>query len=152
MIVLLPNRMPELPTPITRLDSSLPLPEYHTPGAVAFDFYARVETTIQPGEFAKIPSNLIIATPADHALLIFSRSSLLEKKRLILGNSVGIIDADYAGPKDEIHILVYNISKSPTTIIRGERFAQGLFVVTKKAKWNETTPRLESRGGFGSTG
>ena len=45
---------------IKRIDTSLPLPRYETKGAVGFDFIAREDTKIAPGEIVLIPSNNII--------------------------------------------------------------------------------------------
>ena len=68
-------------------------------------------------------------------------------------NSVGIIDQDYAGEEDEIHILLQNLTDTPVTIEKGERLAQGIFVKIETATWQETDIMTElSRGGFGSTG
>jgi dUTPase len=44
---------------IQRIDRTLPLPEYHTAGAAAFDLTARETITIVPGEIVLIPANLI---------------------------------------------------------------------------------------------
>src|ERR1051325_9252913 len=102
-------------TKIIRIDKSLPLPEYHTQGSVAFDFYTRIDAIIPPHTLQLLPSNFIIEVPQGHVLLIASRSSLA-KKGLMLGNGIGIIDQDYHGPKDEIGILVYNFTKMEVTL------------------------------------
>jgi dUTP pyrophosphatase len=138
---------------IKRVDTSLPLPEYATPGACGFDLYSRTDISIEPNQIVLVPSNLIIATPADHVLLLTPRSSLARKKGLIMPNSVGVIDQDYAGDNDEVIIQLQNISDKLATIEKGERIAQGLFVPIAKASWQEVTAMNEKdRGGFGSTG
>ena len=138
---------------ITRIDKTLPLPEYKTPGAVAFDMYSRQEAVVAPKELKMLPSNFIIEVPAGFALIIAARSGLAPKKGLALRNGIGIIDQDYRGPKDEIHILVYNFTDTPVEITRGERLAQGLILPVKKAEWEEVeVTEKESRGGFGTTG
>ena len=86
-------------------------------------------------------------------LLLASRSSLPRKKGLMIPNGVGIIDQDYCGPEDEIHIQVYNFTSAPVHIERGERLAQGIFVRIAQVEWEEVEEIGEkSRGGFGSTG
>jgi len=40
---------------IKRIDKSLPLPEFHTKGAVGFDLYARTSITIEPAAIALSP-------------------------------------------------------------------------------------------------
>lgn len=138
---------------IKRIDPTLPLPQYHTPGAAAFDFYAREATIIPAKSLGKIPSNLIIQTPTGYMLNVFSRSSLAQKKGLLLSNGVGIIDNDYSGPTDEILIPVYNFTDAPVTVERAERIAQGVFVKVEPAEWQEVAEMTaQSRGGFGTTG
>ena len=85
------------------------------------------------------------------------RSGLHHKQRLVLGNSVGVIDADYEGPR---LISAWNrIPKEacqPIVIRPGERIAQ--LVVTRIAppeftivmEFSESGGR--EQGGFGSTG
>lgn len=138
---------------LKRIDTTLPLPEYKTDGSVAFDIYAREETAIDSQTLGRIPTNLIIATPAGYGLILSARSSLASKKGLFLANGIGVIDPDYAGNEDEILLSVYNFSAQSVTVERGERIAQGMFVRIDRASWNEVARMDEhSRGGFGSTG
>ncbi len=138
---------------IKRIDNTLPLPEYVTSGSCGFDMYSRLEQTIAPNEIVLLPSNLIIQTPPEHVLIIAPRSSLARKKSLVMPNSMGIIDQDYSGEKDEILIQLQNISQQPVTVSKGERIAQGMFLRTDRADWQEVTIMREtSRGGLGSTG
>ena len=138
---------------IVRIDKTLPLPEYHTPGAVAFDLYTRAEAEIPPGQVKLLPANLIIEVPEGFCLIIASRSSLF-KKGLALANSIGVIDQDYHGPEDELHLSVKNVTSAPVKIARGERLAQGLIVpIARVDSWEEVEKiKSESRGGYGSTG
>jgi dUTP pyrophosphatase len=138
---------------IKRVDKELPLPKHETPGAVAFDFLARENTTIEPGKIALVPGNIIACTPPGYMLMVSSRSSLAKKKQLMLANGVGIIDQDYCGSEDEVKIMLWNFGSTLAVIERGERIAQGMFVKIERAEWNEVeTTATESRGGFGSTG
>lgn len=138
---------------IKRVDPTLPLPEYHSAGACAFDIYPRVTTTVQAGEYARIPSNLIIRVPDGYVLQVSLRSSAPKKYNLLGPSAPGIIDQDYCGPEDEIMVAVYNYGNTTTTIERGERFAQGTFVKIDRAEWHEVDEvAAVSRKGFGSTG
>lgn len=138
---------------IKRIDTSLPLPEYKTKGAVAFDLYSRVDDSIAAKEIKLIPANLIIETPEGYMLMIAARSSLARKKGLMMANNVGIIDQDYCGENDELALLLYNFTDAEVTIEKGERLAQGIFVKIEKGMWNEVDiMNTESRGGFGTTG
>jgi dUTP pyrophosphatase len=138
---------------IHRIDKTLPLPRHETTGAVAFDLMVRETMTIAPDEIVAVPVNIIVATPPGYMFMIAARSSLARKKRLVLPNSVGVIDQDYCGPNDEVHVQLWNIGKEPSTVERGERIAQAMFVKIERAEWNEIEKiDGESRGGFGSTG
>ncbi len=138
---------------IRRIDKTLPLPNYATTGAVGFDLVTRETTVIEPGKIALVPGNVVVKVPEGYALLIVPRSSLPRKKGLVCPHSVGVIDRDYHGPKDEILVQVQNITDAPVTVERGERIAQGLFVRVDRAEWTEVEDHgAEDRGGFGSTG
>ncbi len=137
---------------IQRVDPTLPLPAFQTEGSVALDLYARMETTIKPGESARVPLNVVIKPPKGYWALLTARSSL-HKKGLIPVNGVGIIDPDYCGEEDEYKGALYNISDEVVTIERGERIMQVLFLPIIKPTIQEVTQMAtESRGGFGSTG
>ncbi len=138
---------------IQRVDATLPLPEYQTAGAAAFDLVTRETTIIAPHAIGLVPGNVIVKVPEGFALLILPRSSLPRKKGLVCPHSLGLIDQDYHGPTDEIFVQVQNITDAPVTVERGERIAQGLFVKIEKPTFQEVgTHGAESRGGFGSTG
>ena len=138
---------------ITRVDPELSLPTYATPGSVGFDLITRVTTTVEPGASARIPSNVIVATPPGYMLLIAVRSSTPRRTGLRLTNAVGIVDQDYRGPADEIHVDVSNATDCPVTVQRGDRIAQAVFVKVDQAEWDETSQAdAPTRGGFGSTG
>lgn len=138
---------------IKRIDSSLPLPQYATHGAVGFDIVTRETTVVEPGKIALVPGNVVVKVPEGYMLLIVPRSSMPRKKGLVCPHSIGVIDQDYHGDADELLVQVQNITDAPVTVERGERIAQGIFVKVEQAKWNEVTSHgVESRGGFGSTG
>lgn len=140
--------------PITRLSSSVALPSYATSGAAGFDLAASVEMTIQPGEVALVPTGLVIETPRGHFLGIFARSSTPLKRGLMVANGVGIVDADYCGPADEIKIEVLNFTGAPVVVRPGDRLAQGVILPFVRAEWQDgVVPSARAtRGGFGSTG
>jgi dUTP pyrophosphatase len=138
---------------IKRVDKSLPLPEYHSRGAVGFDIYSREGATLKPGEFRLLPANLIIETPETYMLAMVARSSTFKKKGLILPNSIAIFDPDFRGDEDEMLIQVYNLSQKDAVVEPGERVAQGIFVKVEKAEWEEVDKMdAPTRGGIGSTG
>lgn len=139
--------------PIKRIDTSLPLPEYKTSGAAAFDLYAREDTTIHPRSLGYVPTNLIVGTPPGYVLIMASRSST-PKRGLIIPHGIGIVDADFCGDEDELRMQLLNITAEPVSISRGERVGQAMFVqLLKASEWEEKESlNKNSRGGFGSTG
>lgn len=138
---------------IQRVDSTLPLPSYASDGAVGFDLVTRETTVVEPGKIALVPGNAIVRVPEGYMLIITPRSSMPRKKGLVCPHSIGIIDQDYHGEKDELLVQVQNITDQPVTVERGERIAQGIFVKIERAQWEEVDGHgAESRGGFGSTG
>ncbi len=138
---------------IVRIDKTLPLPTYNTAGAIACDLITRETTVIAPGEIALVPGNVIVKIPEGYGLIIAPRSSLPRKKGLSFPHSMGVIDADYHGPKDELLVQVMNITKDPVTVERGERIAQALIIKLEKAEWVEVDDHgAATRGGFGTTG
>ena len=139
---------------IKRIDKSLPLLEYKTKGAAAFDFYTRETITIPSQGWARIPTNFIIETPPQHALIISARSSLAKYyPGLFLANGIGLIDSDFCGPNDEILVSMYNFTNKDITINRGERIAQGHFKKIEQGEFQEVEEiHNNNRSGFGSTG
>jgi dUTP pyrophosphatase len=142
----------DLDVAVKRLDPDLPLPAYATAGSVGFDLYCRVETVIPGRALARIPANVIVATPPGYMLMLTMRSSTAQRKGLLMPNGVGIIDQDYCGEGDELLISVYNFRDESVIVERGERIAQGLFIPILRVNWQEAEEVREGRGGFGSTG
>ena len=138
-----------------RLGDSIPLPEPATDGSAGMDLRAALEQplTLQPGESALVPSGIAIhiADPAWCALIV-PRSGLGHKHGLVMGNLVGVIDADYQGP---LMISCWNRGNAAYTIAPGDRIAQLLLVPVGRARLRVVdgfTPSVRGEGGFGSTG
>ncbi len=138
---------------IRRLDPGITLPAYQTPASAGFDIPAAESAVVEPGEVRLVRTGLVIAAPPGYFLALFVRSSLPLKKGLTLGNGVGIVDADYSGPEDEIRIELLNVTDQAVAIAKGDRIAQGIFLPVEQVEWEEVE-RLhgQSRGGFGSSG
>ncbi len=136
------------------------LPRYHSDMAAAIDLHACLDAPLTLE--AQAPATLVPAGIALHmgdpgmAALIVPRSGLGHRKGLVVGNLVGVIDADYTGP---ILVSAWNRSAAgtaPVVISPGERIAQMVFVpilrpaFTVVDAFSTTTQR--GAGGFGSTG
>jgi len=138
-----------------RLGKSIPLPETATIGSAGMDLRAALEQplTLMPGDSVLVPSGIAIhiGDPGWCALIV-PRSGLGHKHGLVMGNLVGVIDADYQGP---LMISCWNRGTQPYTIEVGDRIAQLLLVPVAKARVNVVTEFVASQrgaGGFGSTG
>jgi dUTP pyrophosphatase len=80
------------------------------------------------------------------------RSGLGHKHGLVMGNLVGVIDADYQGP---LMISCWNRGSQSYTIEVGDRIAQLLLVPVTQTRLDivsEFAPSERGSGGFGSTG
>jgi dUTP pyrophosphatase len=138
---------------IKRLQSAVGLPEPATARAAGFDLAAATDLEIPPHSIRLVGTGLVIAVPDGYFLGIFARSSTPLKRGLMVANGVGVIDADYSGPDDEIKIQVLNITDAPVKVTRGDRLAQGIVLPCPTVEWEEVTEMTQpTRGGFGSTG
>ena len=107
---------------------------------------------ISPGERVMVPTGLRMCCDPGYKIQAVSRSGMSHKKGLILTNGVGTIDADY---RDQVFILLANITDTAVTITHGDRIAQ--LEVIKLEPTNIIVGKLPSTessrtGGFGSTG
>jgi dUTP pyrophosphatase len=136
------------------------LPRHHSAMAAAIDLFACVDAplAIDPGS----PAQLILAGIAIHigdpgyTALIVPRSGMGHRAGLVMGNTVGVIDADYMGP---VMISAWNrnaIGSAPIVIQPGDRIAQMLFVPIARPEFavveDFTSQSARGAGGFGSTG
>jgi dUTP pyrophosphatase len=138
---------------IKRLQSAVGLPEPATSHAAGFDLAAATDIEIPARSIRLVGTGLVIAVPEGHFLGIFARSSTPLKRGLMVANGVGVIDADYCGPDDEIKIQVLNITDAPVKVTRGDRLAQGIVLPCPRIEWEEVAEMtVPTRGGFGSTG
>ena len=138
-----------------RLGDTIALPEPATGGSAGMDLRAALEApiTLAPGETALVPSGFAIhiGDPGWCALIV-PRSGLGHKQGLVMGNLVGVIDADYQGP---LMISCWNRGSADVTIGVGDRIAQLLLVPVGKPRLTvvaEFAPSERGQGGFGSTG
>lgn len=129
------------------------LPRYESAAAAGFDLAASEAVTIAAGEVRLVPTGLVIEVPEGTFLGIFARSSTPLKRGLMVANGVGVVDADYCGPADEVQVQVLNVTSAPVTLAAGDRIAQGILLPITRVEWNEVEEiDRTSRGGFGSTG
>jgi len=138
---------------IKRLQPDIGLPEQATARSAGFDLAAAADMEIPPRSIRLVGTGLVIGVPDGYFLGIFARSSTPLKRGLMVANGVGVIDADYCGPADEIKIQVLNITDAPVKVSKGDRLAQGIVLPCPRVEWNEVDEMtVPTRGGFGSTG
>ncbi|MGE3275374.1 MAG: dUTP diphosphatase [Vicinamibacterales bacterium] len=138
---------------IKRHDPTVPLPLPATGGAAAFDQAASETVDVPPHAIRLVGTGLVIGVPPGHFLAIFARSSTPLKRGLMVANGVGVVDADYCGPTDEVKVQVINVTDEVVTVARGDRIAQGIVLPAPAIEWDEVDEiQAPSRGGFGSTG
>ena len=138
-----------------RLGSEFPLPAPATEASAGVDLRAMLDAPLElaPGANVLIPSGIAIHI-ADPNLcaIVLPRSGLGHKHGIVLGNLVGLIDADYQGP---LMISCWNRSDAAFTIGPGERIAQLVIVPIVRAVFEtvaEFALSVRGEGGFGSSG
>ncbi|MEZ5287184.1 MAG: dUTP diphosphatase [Vicinamibacterales bacterium] len=138
---------------IKRLRPDVALPAPATGGAAGFDLAAAEDVEIPAGQIRLVGTGLVIAVPNGHFLGIFARSSTPLKRGLMVANGIGVVDADYCGPDDEIKVQLLNVTDTPVVVRRGDRLAQGIVLPAPTVQWDEVDEMdAPTRGGFGSTG
>lgn len=138
-----------------RLGDSIALPSMATAGSAGMDLRAALHAplVLQPGDTAMVPTGFAIhIADTQWCALIVPRSGLGHKHGLVMGNLVGVIDADYQGP---LLISCWNRGRTAYTIAVGDRIAQLLLVPVAQAALHvvaDFPPSDRGAGGFGSTG
>ena len=139
----------------SRLGDEFALPEYASESAAGMDLRACTDgdLILGPGQCELIPTGLAIhiADPALAAVLL-PRSGLGHKHGIVLGNLVGLIDADYQG---QVYVSCWNRGAEGFTIRPGERIAQMVFLPVVRAHFivvDDFEQSVRGSGGFGHTG
>ena len=138
-----------------RVGSDFPLPEYSTDGSAGIDIRACLDEPLDvcAGDTHLLPTGIAIyiGDPSLAAVLL-PRSGLGHKHGIVLGNLVGLIDADYQG---QVFVSCWNRGRQSFTIQPGERIAQMVFVPIVRAHFQVVESFQESTrgaGGFGHSG
>lgn len=138
-------------------NKDIELPIRATKKSAGHDFINPEDITIPPYHIGDnpvlVPTGVKAKMEDDEFLMLVNRSSNPKKKKLVIPNSVGIIDADYYGNQDndgEIMFAFYNLSQSEIQIAAGEKLGQGIFM--KYGVTVDDNATGERIGGFGSSG
>ena len=138
-----------------RVGQAIPLPAPATPASAGMDLRAAIDAplTLQPGESSLVATGVAIHIgDPGYCAVILPRSGLGHKHGLVLGNLVGLIDADYQGP---LMISCWNRGSMAYTIAPGDRIAQLVFLPVAHAQFrvvDEFAASQRGGGGFGHSG
>ena len=107
------------------------LPERSTKNSAGYDFYNPERVEIPPYKLGDNPTlvrtGIKVEMPNDEFLMLVNRSSNPKKKKLVIPNSMGIIDEDnYNNPDNEGEMMFafYNVSNETVVIEAGEKLGQ----------------------------
>lgn len=131
------------------------LPTYATAGSAGLDLRACIDAPliIEPGATHLVPTGLAIHIgDPQYAAMILPRSGLGHKHGIVLGNLVGLIDADYQG---QLMVSTWNRGDAQFVLNPMERLAQLVIVPVLQVELKvveEFRTSERGAGGFGSTG
>jgi len=119
--------------------------------AAGYDVRAKDTLTIKPHSIGQVVTPTNLQPIQDYFYNAIPRSSICNKKGLILMNSVGVIDKDYTG---NMIWNFWNLSDDPVIIEAGERIGQIVFHEMVQAYFIEDEFEETKRGdgGFGKSG
>ncbi|MFI5362017.1 MAG: dUTP diphosphatase [Elusimicrobiota bacterium] len=135
--------------PVRRLDPAAILPTRAHADDAGLDLYALEDGSVPSGEGLLLRTGVAVAVPAGHVGLVCDRSSLARRGLKTAG---GVIDAGYRG---EIGVVVWNLSRAPQHVKKGERAAQLLIIpiaTPAPVESEDLGDTHRGAGGFGSTG
>ena len=131
-----------------------PMPERKTQKSAGYDFCLPEDVVLEPGKLQLVPTGIKAYMQDGEYLGMHIRSSMAVKKRIMLVNNVGIIDADYYNNADNdghIMLALLNTRNEPLALPKGECVAQGIFYNYLVADGDADSEKAVRGGGFGST-
>lgn len=128
---------------------SIKIPHRATAGSAGYDFCIPMHKIID-GESVLIPTGIRAKINEGWVLMLFPRSGMGMKYRMVLDNTTGVIDSDYYYADNEGHIMAKIHADKAFELQQGDRFMQGVFVPFGIADGDDVT--AQRHGGMGSTG
>lgn len=133
-----------------------PMPTRATDGSAGIDLRACLDEplTIKAGATHLVGTGLAVyIQDPNYAGMILPRSGLGHKHGIVLGNLVGLIDADYQG---ELMVSVWNRSSEDFVLNPAERMAQYIVVPVARPEFEVVSDfsdeSIRGAGGFGHSG
>lgn len=138
-----------------RLGTEFPLPAYATEASAGVDLRALPPGPLElpPGASELVPTGIAIhLNDPGLCAMVLPRSGLGHRQGLVLGNLVGLIDADYQGP---LMLSLWNRGSQLLVVQPGDRVAQLVVMPVARVALRQVesfAPSLRGEGGFGHTG
>lgn len=136
---------------VKKLHPDAQLPTYGSDGAACFDLSVASFDNIGINT-AVYGTGLSFDIPADHVMLIFSRSGHGFNHDIRLSNCVGVIDSDYRG---EVKVKFRGDGSVSPHFNTCDRIAQAIILPIQQVSFeqvDELSDTARGDGGFGSTG
>lgn len=116
------------------------------------DLYCAQDIRLMKGELRAIPLGVAMQLPKGYEAIVAPRSSTFKNYKILMVNSIGIIDESYCGDTDEWLFPAY--ATEDTYIPANTRIAQFRIIRHQPTIEFTTVSKLENtgRGGYGSTG
>lgn len=115
------------------------------------DLRAAETVFMKAGEYKMIPLGVAMELPKGYEALVAPRSSTFKKYKVLLANSIGIIDEAFKGDNDEWNFLAYAVED--TAILKNDRICQFRIIKHQPSLKLVEVETLgnANRGGIGST-
>ena len=130
------------------------LPTRADKGSAGYDIYTPIDFVLEPKQTIMIPMDIKVSMEENEVLLLYVRSSIGIKKKVVLTNGTGVIDSTYYNNPDNdgnICGAFTNLGDETQEFKTGDRIMQGVFV--NYLTTNDDKPLNATRvGGVGSTG
>ena len=129
---------------------AIKLPTRATKGSAGYDIYTPMDVFLDPSVNLFFPTGIRCRIEGEWVLMLYPKSGLGCKYGTRLLNTTGVVDSDYYFSENEGHIMCGLTVSRPTTIWRGNKFMQGIFLPYGITTDDNVTEIRD--GGFGSTG
>ena len=86
------------------------------------DLRCSQDITLTKGEYKMIPLGVAMELPEGYEAIVAPRSSTFKNWKILLSNSIGVIDESYCGDNDEWHFPAY--ATEDITIPKNTRICQ----------------------------
>lgn len=137
-----------------RFYNDVQLPIRADQASAGYDLFMPHNLMLLPAQKTIVYLDVKAYMRTDEVFIVLPRSSMGIKKGLMLGNTIGVIDASYYSNEHNdgnIGLSLLNTSGKGMELKAGDRIAQGIFLPYLTADNDEAL--LDKRGGgFGSSG